>query len=57
MANVLDCDIVSDFKLQLQNYIHFRTNTLEKGINSFITPAIGWIVPLLFFYKNDFGIK
>ena len=22
-----------------------------------ISPAIGWIVPLLFFYKDGFGIK
>ena len=32
--NMLDCDIVvSKFKLQLCQYIHFQTNTLGKGMN------------------------
>ena len=40
VANVLNCDIVvSEFKLQLRNFIHFRTNTFEIGMNPFITPA------------------
>ena len=25
--------VVSEFKLQLSYYVHFRTNTLEKGMN------------------------
>ena len=33
VANMLDCDIVvSQFELQSSYYVHFRTNTLEKGM-------------------------
>ena len=28
-----------------------------KGNNPFVPPAMGLIVLLLFFYKDDFGIK
>ena len=31
--------------------------TLGKDMNPFITPAFGYIVSLLFFYKDSFGIK
>ena len=42
MANVLDCDReVSEFELQSHNYVHFRTNTLDKGMNHIILPAMG----------------
>ena len=42
VANILDYDIVvCEFKLQLRYYFHFRTNTFEKGMNSFIHPAMG----------------
>ena len=34
MANVLNSNIiVSEFKLQSCKYIHFKTNTKEKGMN------------------------
>ena len=47
MVNVLVCSLeVSEFEPLLSYYIHFRTNTLLKGMN-----------PLLFFYKGSFGIK
>ena len=37
MANVLDCDMVDrKFELQSHYYVHFQTNTLVKGMNSFI---------------------
>ena len=37
VVNVLDCNtIVSEFELQLCNYVLFWTNTLEKDINYFI---------------------
>ena len=53
-ANVLDCDIaVSEFDFQLLYYVHFQTNILGEGMNPFILPAM----PLLFFYKDGFGIK
>ena len=33
-AYMLDCNIVvSEFKLQLYHYVHFRTNTLEKAVS------------------------
>ena len=34
VVNVLDCDIgASEFELQLRYYVHFQTNTPEKGMN------------------------
>ena len=33
--------IVSEFKLQLRYYVHFRTNTLGKGMDPLILPAMG----------------
>ena len=57
VVNVLDSYIVvSEFELQSGNYVHFRTNTLEKGMNPFILQVMGEIVPLLFFFKNGFSI-
>ena len=48
-----------DYELGLQSryYVQFRTNTLEKGMNPLVLQAMGWIVPLLFFKKDWFGIK
>ena len=58
MAKELDCGLdVSDFEIQSPYSVHFRTNTLRKGMNLLISPATGYIAPLLFFYKNAFGIK
>ena len=58
MANVPNCNIeVSEFKLQLQYYIHFRANIFRKDMKSLIPPAMVWIVPFLFFYKDGLGIK
>ena len=37
VVDVLDCSLkVSEFKLQSCYYVYFRTNILEKGMNSFI---------------------
>ena len=42
MVNAMDCGIVvSEFKLKLHYYIHFRTNTLGKGMNPMILQAMG----------------
>ena len=42
MVKAMDCGIVvSKFELQLRYYVHFRTNTLGKGINPFTLPAMG----------------
>ena len=52
---MLDCDmVISELELHLLCYVHFYTNTPEKGMNPFIKR---WIVPLLFFYKKGCGIK
>ena len=38
----MDCRIVvREFVLQSRYYIHFRTNTLGKGMNPIILPAMG----------------
>ena len=58
MVKVTNCGIVvSEFVLQSCYYVHFRTNTLGKGMNPLILPATGEIVPLLFFLEKGFGIK
>ena len=42
MVKVMDSGIVvSELKLQSCYYIHFQTNTLGKGMNPFILPAMG----------------
>ena len=42
MLKVLDCGIVvSEFELQSRYYVHFQTNTLGKGMNPLILPAMG----------------
>ena len=42
MINVLDYGfVVSEFELQSRYYVHFRTNTLGKGMNFVIVPAMG----------------
>ena len=58
MVKALDCGIVvSDFVLQSRYYVHFRANTLGKGMNPLILPSMGYIVPLLFFKENGFDTK
>ena len=58
MVKAMDCGIVvSEFVLQSRYYVHFQTNTVENGMNPLILPAMGEIVPLLFFLENGFGIK
>ena len=42
MVKAMDCEIVvSEFVLQSRYYVHFRTNTLGKGMNPLILPAMG----------------
>ena len=42
MVKAIDCGIVvNEFELRSNYYVHFQTNTLGKGTNSFILPAIG----------------
>ena len=41
-VKAMDCRIVaSEFVLQSRYYVHFWTNTLRKGMNPFILPAMG----------------
>ena len=52
VANALNSNIgVSEFELQSRYYVHLRTNTLGKGMNTINLPAVGEMVPLLFCYK------
>ena len=42
MVKAMDCGIVvREFVLQLRYYVHFRANTLGKGMNPLILPAMG----------------
>ena len=42
IKKALDCGIVvSEFVLQSRYYIHIRANTLGKGMNPLILPAMG----------------
>ena len=42
MVKVMNCGIVvSDFVHQSRYYVNFRTNTLGKGMNPLILPAMG----------------
>ena len=42
MVKAVDCGIVvREFALQSRYYIHFRANTLGKGMNLLILPAMG----------------
>ena len=42
MVKAIDCGIVvSKFVLQSCYYVHFEANTLRKGVNPFILPAMG----------------
>ena len=58
MVKAMDCGIVvSEFEIQSRYYAQFRANTLGKVMNPLILPTMGYIVPLLFFSENGFGIK
>ncbi len=42
MFKAIDCGIVvREFVLQSRYYVHFRANTLGKGMNPLILPAMG----------------
>ena len=42
MVKAMDCGIiVSEFVHQSLYYVHFRANTLTKGMNPLILPAMG----------------
>ena len=41
MVKAMDCGIVVRKFVQSCNYVHFRANTLGKGMNPVILPAMG----------------
>ena len=42
VVKMLDCSLeVSEFEFQPCYNVHFQTNTFEKGMNIFISPAPG----------------
>ena len=42
MVKAMDCGIVErEFVLQSRYYVHFRANTLRKGMKPLILPAMG----------------
>ena len=50
MVKAMDCGIVvSEFVPKSRYYVHFRANTLRKGMDPLILQAMGLIVPQLFF--------
>ena len=58
VVKVANCDIViNEFELSWGSYDHFRTTILGKVRTPLFPTAVGYIVPLLFFYKDGFGIK
>ena len=58
MAKAMDFGIVvREFELQSCYYVNVRTNTLVKDMNHFILPAMVEIASLLFFWKDEFGIR
>ena len=55
-ANVLDYSFgVNEFELQSRYFFQIRTNTFEKGLETYISSSFGWIVSLLFFNKIAFS--
>ena len=43
MVKAMDCEIVvTEFEFQSRYYIHFRANTLGKGMNPIIPPQL-WV--------------
>ena len=44
VTNMLDCDIAeSEFDLHSRYYVHFRINTLGKGMTLFTPPPQLWV--------------
>ena len=42
MVKAMVCELVAhEFELQSRYYIHFRANTLGKGMSPLILPAMG----------------
>ena len=50
----MDAPYLSPCATTKPTLVNFRANTIGKGMNPLLLPAI---VALLFFYENGFGIK
>ena len=48
---------VIDFEFQSRHYIQFRTNILGKVLHLLIPAAMGYIISMLYFDNDVFGIK
>ena len=58
VANSLNSEIVvREFKNQSLYYVHFCINSLRKGMNPVIHPAMDLTLPLWFFYKTDSALN
>ena len=58
MIKAMDYEIVAcELELQSHYYVHFRINTIEKGMRHLILPDMGSIVPLLSCSKDLIGHK
>ena len=58
MVKALDCGIVViEFDFQSRYNVHFRTNTLGKGMNPLILPVMGLDSNDPYYKKDGFGIK
>ena len=58
MANMIDYNtVLIKFKSSDAISFIFLRITFGNGINTLIPQVMSSIVPLLFFYKNGFGIK
>ena len=49
--------LVSEFELKSRNCIHFWTNALGRGMNSFVLQSVCSVIRLMFFCKRVFRIK
>ena len=59
MANVLHCNIgVSEFEFHSRFYVHFRFNTMKRGMKITSSPPVkDLVVSLQFLFICIFGIK
>ena len=58
MVEERNCGLeVREFEFQSSWYVLFWTYTQWKSMNPIIMTTMGWLWPLLFFYKDGLGIK
>ena len=58
MVKALDCNIVvSELELQSRNYVHFRTNTLRRGMTPPFPPSYGLNITITVLQEEWLGIN